>query len=251
MKLKEEVKDKSITEEQMLLRLTNLRSLVKKPEDIGISDCDNTLLFFTEDKMEKFIQEQEKYKTKVSESERITTELKNEVEVYKNGYEALKQKIVIKDKLDLKYVELDNINLETNNLIKLKENLDSMFHRKYRNSIVLCCICIILFYGVYIEEIIRHGWSEVEMIVYLLSLVPPAIGYIYTVTTTKSFNIISLLSAVKLRCKKSVFKNNPKLDDVIYSNTLKIDGLGREINNLTKDLNKIDQWIEVRTISIM
>ncbi len=246
LKLKEEVKSSSITEDQMLSRLASLRSLVKKPEDI--TDIDETLLFITEDKIDKYFQEQELYKNKAIESEKKNSALEQEVQIYKSGFEALKEKLVIKDNIELDKKKMDMINTEIATLRLLKEKLDTKAKSMYRNFKAFSCIGIILFYGIYVTIIAILGWSAMEMVTYFIGLLPFALGLIYTLIYTKSFNFISCLKMINENCKKKVYKGNEELDEIIEKNILMITSLKYEIDKSNKKLEYIDKRAMVENI---
>jgi hypothetical protein len=76
--LKDELRNGTLTEEQVSERIYDLRQTARKPEDITLENSDSLLRFITEDNIEKFNKQQEIFKENAKQTEQELENLKSE-----------------------------------------------------------------------------------------------------------------------------------------------------------------------------
>lgn len=185
-------KDGKLNEEQVKARLVDLKSNVRKPEDIIKDNIDDVLQVITEDSLDKFIEEQKHFKTKAEEQILENANLKKELEKKKDIENDL-----IESKKSIKSEKIKQYNL----LKEIKKPIDKIAIKNYRiyRFSIIAMVLIISFLSFIL--IYYTDWNYFEKYTYTLGFLPLVIFILYFLITEKE--IKPLLALKKhLKAKK-------------------------------------------------
>ena len=113
---------------------------------------------------------------------------------------------------------------ELQTLKKKKKELDKATTKKITFLKTCFILSLIFSTGIIALFIILYDWNILERYTYLLSFLPFLFLLIYSLSTEKTFNILSILKTQKLKIRKNVFKD---FDD-------------NEIDNLSLEIQRIE-----------
>lgn len=208
-----EFKNGKLNEEQVKARLVDLKNNVRKPEDIVNDNIDDVLQVITEDSLDKFIEEQKHFKTKVEQQSIENESLKIEL--------AKKEKTETKLAIDLKATKELIINekiKQFNTLTNIKKPIDINAKKKYNFYKITLGTTYILSFIIGLVLIIYIDWNIFEKYTYFISFIPFLIFFLYFLFTEKELKPLKafkmhLVSRKKLEYEKKYNEFNFNFDE--------------------------------------
>ena len=208
-----------LTEDQAKARIVNLRSQVRKPEDIVKDDVLSILDVISEDSLEQFIQEQEHFKNEASKQANENIQLKETLELKAVELEN-KEKEALKFKNEKEQKELEII---TNTIIAKESLLEEKIITKeillrqmtpieiealktYINFKIGIGIILISLYAIVCLIIWKMGWSIIEAWTYVAAiLLSNLLPMIYLLIYERNINPKNYLVNKKSKIFKKTF----------------------------------------------
>ncbi len=239
--LQEKYKKEELSEEEAIATIVNLRKQAKKPEDIVEDDISNVLDLITEDKIERYISEQEHFKNEARKEaeknirlKKEITQKQNKIDEYEKSKKVLSSKIIETKEAVLK---------EKLKSIEIIENHKSSIDRKINITFLMFRIRILglllLSYGVAYFLIWKYGWNYFEQWTWIISVsIPLILSVAYLLLKEKTLNPVALLRHKKNTIK--IKKYNHYKININLLNELKseVELLKEEINELKSAPNK-------------
>lgn len=178
--LQAQFKEGKLNEEQVKARLIDLKNNVRKPEDILKDDIKDVLQVITEDSLDKFIEEQQHFKSKVEqqfkENETLKIQLAKKIESeYELENDLKESKQIIMSEKTKQFKVLKNI----------KEPIDKIAKRKYNNYKIFLALFFILLFGCSCGVVFFVDWKNFDKYSYVLGFLPILIFGLYFLITEK------------------------------------------------------------------
>jgi len=233
--LQEKFNKEELTEEQAVATIANLRKQSMKPEDIVEDNISNVLNSISEDKIEKYILEQEHFKNEAQRESQENTELKENL-IQKE--KKLKEYEKSQTALSYQVIETKETLLqERQNSIEILENqkrpIDIEITKTFRFFKMKFLGAIVLFYALAYFLIWKYGWNELEQWTWIISVTLPVIvSAIYMLVEENTINPLELLKSKKLKIQEQ--KYNQFNFDISLLNKLK-----SEKNNLRNEIDEL------------
>ncbi|NTV54938.1 MAG: hypothetical protein HGA16_00340, partial [Candidatus Moranbacteria bacterium] len=213
--LQKRFKDGKIDEKQAALTVVNLRNQAKKPEEIDKDNISFILDSLSADNLDKMVEEQEYFKHKAREFEQENVELRKEVNKISSLFEG--QKIEQEKNNDVHLSEV--IGIKNNLLSEKKRNLEhlkkikSEIDKKIERRILLLYKVIpffiaAIYYSLFVYCVIKFGWSVMEPVTNLLSVLPAIIYFIISLFLEKTFNPIHLIDKRREKMRSTKYIDN-------------------------------------------
>lgn len=157
-KIKKEIIEKSKTEDLIIAELAELKSRVRKPEEVLVSNIDETLeTISTIANTERYLREREMERQKAEEQRQENERLRKEVE---------------KEKFDSKTKEKSRIMEQINDISKRKEKADKRVNKRIKRLRWLPFALLFFVFALTIIGIYLYGWGKMELWTWGLSIVP-------------------------------------------------------------------------------
>lgn len=228
--LQKEFKQGKLTENQVKSRLIDLRTQVRKPEEIKNDTVTDILHSIDEDSLEKFIEEQNHFKNKAKEQAEENLILKEE----------LSNKKAVENQLLQSKIDLLNVKKEQKRTSTLqKEPIDKIAFNKYKNlkdllilTFIFCCILII-------GGIVYCDWNNLEKYTYLIGLLPMMFYILYFMVSEKEFNPVQAFSKFM-----ETYKNQCYIEKYVHFNfdIEHFNQIDREIEQLENEIDRQKGW---------
>jgi hypothetical protein len=233
--LQEKFKNEELTEEEAVATIANLRKQSKKPEEIDENNLSNVLDSISEDKIEKYILEQEHFKSEALRESQANAELREDIvqkqkklDEYKKSQLELSSKII-----ETKEALLSEKNSSIDILQKQKKPIDIEITNKFRIFKWKIFSTIIISYVIAYFLIWKYGWNELEQWTWIISVsLPIIIAAIYMLFKESTLNPIKLLKSKKHRIQ--IKKYNQFNFDILLLKKLKI-----EVNDIRDEIVEI------------
>lgn len=163
-KIKKEIIEKSKTEDLIIAELAELKSRVRKPEEVLVSNIDETLeTISTIANTERYLREREMERQKAEEQRQENERLRKEVE---------------KEKFDSKTKEKIRIMEQINDISKRKEKADKRVNKRIKRLRWLPFALLFFVFALTIIGICLYGWGKMELWTWGLSIVPVFITWL-------------------------------------------------------------------------
>lgn len=163
-KIKKEIIEKSKTEDLIIAELAELKSRVRKPEEVLVSNIDETLeTISTIANTERYLREREMERQKAEEQRQENERLRKEVE---------------KEKFDSKTKEKNRIMEQINDISKRKEKADKRVNKRIKRLRWLPFALLFFVFALTIIGICLYGWGKMELWTWGLSIVPAFITWL-------------------------------------------------------------------------
>lgn len=216
------VKEGELTEEQVRARVVNLRSQVRRPEDIETENVDSILESVTSnDSLEQFIEEHEKFKNRALQYQEENESLKHQMNVLQQISEDNREL----ENLEHKKLLLIEKNGRLNLLLDQKTTIDKVINRDILIFKIKIGGVYLIYFGLCIFVIIKIDWSIIEPILFLIGI---AFAPVYSLIYEKDWNPIHYLQKKKDFYRKKNYKNF----NINHLNELEL-----EIESLEKDIS--------------
>ena len=172
--LQVEFKQGKITEEIAKSRIIELRSHVRKPEDIGLDDVSPILDVLSEDSLEKFAKEQEFSKNEAAKQSEENIRLKKELTL--TG-EALAKEEAERIKTQSELINTYEKNLsdkkEMVNILENKKNqIDKLANKDFRGFKIIIGLVATLLFAIPFFLTLKFGFDVMSSISWVLPLLP-------------------------------------------------------------------------------
>lgn len=183
-KIKKEIAEKTKTEDVIIAELAELKSKVRKPEEVLDSNIDETLETISMADTERYLREREMERQKAEqqkeENERLQKEIekknqeKAELETQKNNQ--IKQKELEKIQLESqlnesKTNEKNRIKEQIEAISKRKEKADRKVNKRIKRLKWLPFVIIVFVLTLVIVGICLYGWDKMEPWTWILSMI--------------------------------------------------------------------------------
>ena len=228
-----------MTEKDAVSTIANLRSQVRKPEDIESDDVNSILDSISEESIYKHLEEQELLKNRaINEAEenvRLKQDLKLKEETIKTEYQAKldKENEIIQNKLQYLKDLLSEKELSLNQMLKQKAPIDDEIRKSIKTyKIVTVTIFILYYLGTY-YLIWKKSWNFMEPLTYIINAgLPIIITFFYTVIKERKLNPLEYIQKVKQNIELKMY-----LKFKFDLNRLNI--LNKDIVNLKNEIESI------------
>jgi hypothetical protein len=199
--LQEEFRKGTLNEEQVKARLVDLRSSVRKPEEIEKDTIDDVLQVITEDSLSKFIEEQAHFKSKATQ------------QILEN--EELKSRLADKEQTetDLKESKKEIIQQKEFHLMTLrnsKQPIDNKALKSYKAHKLMLKFLFALLFAIAGAFIWYANWEKLEKYTYVFGLVPFLICVIYFISKEKEIKPINALKKHLSKYKEKTYQTKYK-----------------------------------------
>lgn len=223
--LKQKYSSGEITQETASNRIKDLRSNVKKPEEIKEDLTKDVLDFITKDSLEGYIDEQNHFKEKSKKLDLVSKELQE-----KKKESSSLQSLLIAEK-EKQIIEKKSI---IEGYVQTTENSIIYAKKKLRVIRILLISVIVLFYIFLLVSIFYFGWEKMELYTYLLGI---------------PITLITLISSL-LNKPLKVNMLWSKVNDIIKEKHLKRNAnhTKEDIKNIKEDIKDLEK--EIKEIKI-
>lgn len=199
--LQQQLKNGKLTEEQVKARLVDLKSNVRKPEDIVKDSVVDVLHTITEDSLDKFIEEQKYFKDSAEQQKKenvyLKTELSKKGQLEKDLKESKNQVVIEKIKL-------------FNSLKDIKQPIDKRAKSSYGVYKIVLGIIFLFLIGCAFVFIHYGDWNVLEKYSYFISFLPLAVFIVYFLFTEKEIKPLKAFKMHLLTQKKSEYQKKYK-----------------------------------------
>jgi len=246
--LQTQFKAGKLTEEQAKARIINLRSRVRKPEDIERDDVLSVLDTITEDSLEQFIQEQEHFKIESAKQVEENIQLRESLELKEQELEN-KEKEALKLKNEAIQKELENNrkllstkksllrekdNVKKDLLIK-KVTIDKEAFKSYQIFKLIIGLSLISLYALICFIIWKMDWNIIEAWTYVAGiLLSNLFPIFYLLIFEKDINPKRYLTNRKLKIDSKTYEKFKFDIERLKALEQEIDDLNNEIDELKK-----------------
>lgn len=238
-KIKKEINEKSKTDDIIIAELAELKSRVRKPEEVLDSNIDETLETISMPNTERYLREREMERQKAEEQKVENERLQQEVE------KKIQENVELETQKNnqIKQKELENNQLEcrlneskTNEKNRIKEQIDAIKKRKdnadkkvgkrikrlkWMPFAIIFSVLILVIVGIF-----RYGWDKMEPLTWVLSVVGALIPYFIFGLGFNAWNPGKFISVwYRNRYEKKLYEDY----DI---NTEKLQQLEKEYNGL-------------------
>lgn len=246
--LQTQFKAGKLTEEQAKARIINLRSQVRKPEDIEHDDVLSVLDAITEDSLEQFIQEQEHFKIEAAKQVEENIQLRESLEIKEQELEN-KEKEALKFKKETIQKELENnrkLVSAKESLLREKDNvkqdllikkvpIDKEAYKTYQIFRLITGFSLISFYALICFIIWKINWNIIEAWTYVAGiLLSNLFPIFYLLFFQKDINPKKYLVNRKLKIYSKTYEKFKFDIERLKALEQEIDELNNEINELKK-----------------
>ena len=219
-RIKKEISEKSKSEDVIIAELAELKTRVRKPEEVLVSNIDETLdTIFIAD-TERYLREREMERQEAEKQKEENERLQKEVE--KKNQE--KTELEIQKNNQIKQKELENIHLEdqlneskTKEKCRIKEQIEAINRRKVKADKKVCkrikrlkwLPFALMFFvlTVVIVGICLYGWNRMEPWTWILSMIVAITPYFVFGLGFKAWNPEKLISVwYKNRYEKKLYE---------------------------------------------
>lgn len=210
-----------LTQDNVLAAIVELRSRVKKPEDINENDTAEILEDINEEGIERIVNEQSFLTNRAKIKEQENNSLVKEVKE--------KDRIIEYYKKNEKLNELKNLE---NKLIQKQKKLNKKVNKFY---IFECCIVMLILFAFLITPIIAikiYGWNKVEPITYLISQLITILPIFSLLFFRKNFKVLQFLHNRKNFYRTKIYKKHK-------FNVHEVKAIQMEVNEITEVLKTI------------
>lgn len=223
--MKQKYSSGEITQETASNRIKDLRSNVKKPEEIKEDLTKDVLDFITKDSLEGYIDEQNHFKEKSKKLDLVSKELQE-----KKKESSSLQSLLIAEK-EKQIIEKKSI---IEGYVQTTENSIIYAKKKLRVIRILLISVIVLFYIFLLVSIFYFGWEKMELYTYLLGI---------------PITLITLISSL-LNKPLKVNMLWSKVNDIIKEKHLKRNAnhTKEDIKNIKEDIKDLEK--EIKEIKI-
>jgi len=184
--LQAEFNQGEITEDIAKFRIVELRSQVRKPEEIGLDDISPILDVLSEDSLEQFIKEQELSKNEAAKQSKENIRLKKELNL-KNDALAREESARLKTQIELIRTYEKNLSDKKEMIEKLENNknpVDKLAHRKFKNFKIKVGITAVF---LFVIPFFIYWKLGVDVISYI-SILSPLLLLVYLLMFEKEWN---------------------------------------------------------------
>ncbi|MBU1193641.1 MAG: hypothetical protein KKE62_15160 [Proteobacteria bacterium] len=238
--LQKKYKDGVITEDQVKARILNLRTQVKKPEDINQEDVSQILSTITEDTLEKFILSQEHFKNKAQQQELENFELKKSLKKEKEKNQEIGRE---KNQLSNEIIaSKEKLLVEKEGIILLLKDQQEPIDREVKKAVIILKSIIfgsiIIFYAIFYFLISQLGWDRMEQWTWILTFSIPVIFYvIYFLITEKTIDPKKIFEKRRQKIRNLKYKHFRFDDDKLQKLLKETEELKIDIGYQKKQLN--------------
>ncbi|MBR6064054.1 MAG: hypothetical protein IKP54_07870 [Bacteroidales bacterium] len=219
-KIKKEIAEKTKTEDVIIAELAELKSKVRKPEEVLDSNIDETLETISMADTERYLREREMERQKAEQQKEENERLQKEIE--KKNQE--KAELETQKNNQIKQKELENIQLETqlnesktNEKNRIKEQIEAITKRKEKADkkvgkrikrlrwlpfALIAFVLTSVIVGIYL-----YGWNKMEPWTWILSMIVVIIPYLVFGLGFNAWNPKKLISVwYKNRYEKKLYE---------------------------------------------
>lgn len=219
-KIKKEIAEKTKTEDVIIAELAELKSKVRKPEEVLDSNIDETLETISMADTERYLREREMERQKAEQQKEENERLQKEIE--KKNQE--KAELETQKNNQIKQKELENIQLETqlnesktNEKNRIKEQIEAITKRKEKADkkvgkrikrlrwlpfALIAFVLTSVIVGIYL-----YGWNKMEPWTWMLSMIVVIIPYLVFGLGFNAWNPKKLISVwYKNRYEKKLYE---------------------------------------------
>lgn len=206
-KIKKEIADKSKSEEVIIAELAELKTKVRKPEDVNESEIDEILSTISMVDTERYLREREMERLAADRQKEENKKLLQEVERTKSEKEEINEKVkdIIQQKkeADNYYKQclvesnnktLEQINNQIDEIEKRKVNADFKIEKRIRIIKWIPWTVYIIYIIVIALLTYLYGWEKMGFITWVIPLAITSVPYFAIAIGIKSFNLQDLIN---------------------------------------------------------
>ena len=212
-KIKKEITEKSKPESVIIAELAELKTKVKKPEEIKSNDTDEILNTITIADTERYLREREMEKNEAEktkmENERLNSEIirinKEKEESAISATQTISQKETERDYYKERYRE--SLKTQIMEIEKKKQEADNIIDKWIKRIKWIPWTVIVLFILIVVFSICRYGWDKMEPITWIISIIIASMPYLFFAIGAKSYNPQKYINLVcKGKYKNKIYK---------------------------------------------
>ena len=189
-KIKQEISRNEKPETTIIAELAELKSRVKKPEEVNVSEIDDILSTITMADTEQFLREREMERLEAERQKEEIKRLQADVEKMAREQEELRKNSdkYKKEVLEAKKKTLEQINNQLAEINALQQVADVKVQKRINHVKWIPWAVIVIFmlgvgFGTYI-----YGWEKMELLTWIISTIMASIPYLGFAIGSKSFN---------------------------------------------------------------
>lgn len=200
-KAKNAYQNNEMSKDDLFQAVIMLREESKRPEDITALNAEDVLVVINEEEITKYKNEQEKLKSDLSLTKIEVKDL--HLNLHNKDLE-----IENKDKIILKVLEEKKSELISKN--ETKDMADKQIVRNLKRLKKLGVFIGVMYICVIVFAFFKLSDRNMNILLGLITIIPPAIGYIILVLFNKTFNFLSIIQAIegkyRIKVTKRIYK---------------------------------------------
>ena len=245
-KIKKEISDKSKSEEVIIAELAELKTRVRKPEDVKESEIDEILSTISMVDTERYLREREMERLASERQKKENEKLLHEVEKTKSEKEEINEKvkdiILQKEESDNYYkqclVESNNKTLEqiSNQIEEIENrriNADFKIEKRIRIIRWIPCIVYIIYIIVIALLTYLYGWEKMGFVTWLIPLAITSAPYFAIAIGIKSLNLQDIIN----KNYRKYYQN--KVYERYHVDLLKLDTLKKQKREVEETIRNL------------
>lgn len=204
-KIKKEIADKSKPEEVIIAELAELKTRVRKPEDINESEIDEMLSTISMADTERYLREREMERLEAKSQKEENERLKSEVEEAKSNIKQQTEqndyyKKCLAQQIDNQITEIEGRKTKADNQVEIHINRIRWIPW---TCIVVGILLAVIFY--------IYGYKDIDFLIWLIPAVFSSISYLSFALGAKSYNPQDYINVV---CRERYRRKMYKLYDI-------------------------------------
>ncbi len=200
-KIKKEIVNKSKSEDLIIAELAELKTLVKKPEDINENETDDILSTISMIDPERFLREREMERTEAQaqkeENQRLLSEMKK-ITIEKNKNDANAKVIIQQKEAETNYYKeclaesnnriIEQLNNQIYEIETRKSKADTKIKKRIRGVCWIPAVAILGYIFIISFFAYKYSWEKMGYVTWLIPMLVILISYILFSIGIKSFN---------------------------------------------------------------